>query len=454
MSSGRHCQVHKRTIQLYPRIKKVCQLNANGVVMDITIKLSRAALSAVTVEYETRDDTALAGVDYTATSGSVVFAAGEVSKMVSVGVLNHDTTNARKFLLVVTPASGAAVRDSTAECVIEPGNANGPLIMLGLITNAYNNVNGRGDYFHYKSGTSEGQFIAIEGALRAAKVMMAGDTDDQYAAEWMRLLGITLVNGLGSGALTGPVIRQPFPSSEDTIFLPHWLFAAKGDVPRQNGKFDYTSNVENGKIVIPRKDIFNVWKIYPADAALLYQSPYSPAYDSSGNDVGLPITDWRVVGNNTEITIPAGAPANAQWKVMFGYNSGTIKQGQGLEAYPFWTSIPDGYAAAAPDTFRWLELALVRYMAIDSDSKWATLRNAAKKSAIKGQNVQGQIEYMHATARGGDVITVERAQENTAPRTFDAGDVVFLPLTTAAIYELQGNGTGVHVSVDDAKVIV
>lgn len=80
--------------------------------------------------------------------------------------------------------------------------------------------------------------------------------------------------------------------------------------------------------------------------------------------------------------------------------------------------------------------------------------NAGDWFPLAVQNMQGQIEYMRATARGGDVITVERAQENTAPRTFDAGDVVFLPLTTAAIYELQGNGTGVHVSVDDAKVIV
>ena len=70
------------------------------------------------------------------------------------------------------------------------------------------------------------------------------------------------------------------------------------------------------------------------------------------------------------------------------------------------------------------------------------------------QNVQGQIEYMWATARAGDVITVKRAQEGTEPRTFDAGDVVFLPLTVAAIYELRGTGSGVHVSVSDAKVTV
>lgn len=355
--------------------------------MDILIKLSRASSIAVTVQYETRDDTALAGLDYTATSGTISFAPGEISKPVSIDILVRDTSNTRQFLLVVTAVTGATISDSTGLCMIIPVNANGPLIMTGLITNAYNSVNGRGDYFHYNSGTSEGQFIAIEGALRAAKVMMAGDADDQYKAEWMRMLGITLINGMGSGSLNGPIIRQPFPASDNTIFLPHWLFAAKGDVPKQNGKYDYTGNVTNGKIIIPRKDIFNVWKIYPVDATLLYQNPYSPAYDASGNDVSVAISDWVINGNNTEITIPPGAPALMQWKVMFGYNNGMIKQGQAFEAYPFWTPIPDGYSACAPDTFRWFELALAQYMVIDTSDFWATPRAAAKKSAIKGQNI-------------------------------------------------------------------
>lgn len=68
------------------------------------------------------------------------------------------------------------------------------------------------------------------------------------------------------------------------------------------------------------------------------------------------------------------------------------------------------------------------------------------------QNVQGEIEYMRATARAGDVITVLRAQEATEPLIFDAGDVVFLPLTVAALNALGVIDGDVALSISDATV--
>lgn len=71
---------------------------------------------------------------------------------------------------------------------------------------------------------------------------------------------------------------------------------------------------------------------------------------------------------------------------------------------------------------------------------------------LAAQNAHGEIEYMRATARAGDVITVTRAQENSAPIVFDAGDVVFLPLTVAALNALGVIDGDVAVSVSDATV--
>lgn len=68
------------------------------------------------------------------------------------------------------------------------------------------------------------------------------------------------------------------------------------------------------------------------------------------------------------------------------------------------------------------------------------------------QNVQGDIEYMRATARAGDVMTVLRAQENSEPLIFDAGDVVFLPLTVEALKSLGGTTGQVTISISDATV--
>lgn len=68
------------------------------------------------------------------------------------------------------------------------------------------------------------------------------------------------------------------------------------------------------------------------------------------------------------------------------------------------------------------------------------------------QNALGNIEYMRATARAGDVMTVIREQEGTQAKAFDAGDVVFLPLTTAALKALGVIDGDVAISISDATV--
>lgn len=68
------------------------------------------------------------------------------------------------------------------------------------------------------------------------------------------------------------------------------------------------------------------------------------------------------------------------------------------------------------------------------------------------QNVAGAIEYMRVTGRAGDVMTVVRAQENSLPLNFTAGDLVFLPLTVGALSALGVIGADPAISIDDATV--
>lgn len=362
--------------------------------MQISISLSRKSGEEISVNWATQDDTALSGVDYIATSGVMTFKPGQSSNVIDVSTLPHDTKNIRRFFVVLSDPINAIISDAHGDCTIIPVLANGPLVKSSLITNAYNNQLGRGGYFHANSGTSEGQSVAIEGALRAWRVLSVGSVDDKDAGEWMKLLGTSLLYGIGSGSRTGPILRQPFPVSTDTITLLHWLFAAKGDIPGQAATYDYIGTVSNGTITIPRADIFNVWMIYPTDASLLYQSPFSPAYDAAGNEVEVQITEWQIQNGQTVITIPSTAPSNTQWKVVFGYYQGVIKQGQALEAYPFWTPIADGYAACAPDTFRWFDIAITEAMKIQSDARWGNLRSALRKSAVRGQAISDLREVL------------------------------------------------------------
>jgi len=64
----------------------VTEGNAGSANASFTVALSPAASGTVTVEYATANNTALAGSDYTATSGTLTFSVGETMKTATVPV--------------------------------------------------------------------------------------------------------------------------------------------------------------------------------------------------------------------------------------------------------------------------------------------------------------------------------------------------------------------------------
>ena len=88
--------------------------------VDFAVTLSRAAAGEVTVEYVTRDGTALAGEDYTGTRGTLTFAAGETEKTVSVPILDDAIDEGEEtFTLKLWNATGAYIVDDEATGTIE-----------------------------------------------------------------------------------------------------------------------------------------------------------------------------------------------------------------------------------------------------------------------------------------------------------------------------------------------
>ncbi len=81
----------------------------------VTVSLSRAASVPVTVDYTTKDGTALASTDYTTTSGPLNFAVGETSKIVSIPT-TADTLDEvdETFAVVLSNLQGIGVRISTS----------------------------------------------------------------------------------------------------------------------------------------------------------------------------------------------------------------------------------------------------------------------------------------------------------------------------------------------------
>ena len=83
--------------------------------MTFTVSLDRALAWPATVDYATGDGTAVSPADYTATSGTLTFSAGQTSKTVQVPIVDdaHDD-DGETFTLALSNAVGAAIDDGTA----------------------------------------------------------------------------------------------------------------------------------------------------------------------------------------------------------------------------------------------------------------------------------------------------------------------------------------------------
>ena len=88
---------------------------AANATLAFAVTLSRAASGTVTVDYATTDASAQAGVDYTATRGTLTFQTGESSKTITVAVLDdvHDEGE-ETLTLTLANAAGAYLADGTA----------------------------------------------------------------------------------------------------------------------------------------------------------------------------------------------------------------------------------------------------------------------------------------------------------------------------------------------------
>ena len=87
-----------------------------GAVLAFVVTLERAVSGAVTVNYATSDGSAQAGVDYTAASETLTFAAGESSRTIEVAVLDdaHDEGEETMALTLSNASSGARITDAEA----------------------------------------------------------------------------------------------------------------------------------------------------------------------------------------------------------------------------------------------------------------------------------------------------------------------------------------------------
>ncbi len=116
--------------------------NSGTSNLAFTVTLSKTSTSPVTVQYATSNGTATAGSDYTATSGTITFAAGETSKTVNVAVTGDTTVESNETLTVtLSSPSGATIATGSATGTITNDDAaaqpGGPAVPFGSHTRPY-----------------------------------------------------------------------------------------------------------------------------------------------------------------------------------------------------------------------------------------------------------------------------------------------------------------------------
>ncbi len=93
--------------------------NTGSTSATFTVTLSPASSQTVTVSYATANGTATAGTDYTATSGTLTFTAGQTSKTVAVAVLGDTPVEADETLtLALSSTSGATLSRAVGTATI------------------------------------------------------------------------------------------------------------------------------------------------------------------------------------------------------------------------------------------------------------------------------------------------------------------------------------------------
>ena len=169
-----------------------------GATAAFEVSLSRAFTSAghsVTVDYATSDGSAKAGEDYTATSGTLTFAAGERAKTVNVPILDDVVDEGEEtFSLRLSNATGAHIADGEATGTIAN---NDPLQKMWL------SRFGRTVADHLTGAVSDRLSTPPSGA----HVTVGGQSVDLARTKdetWTQQTLVSLARALGASEAPGP----------------------------------------------------------------------------------------------------------------------------------------------------------------------------------------------------------------------------------------------------------
>ena len=123
-------------LSISPASTTVVEGNSGSKTVTLTVVLSRASTSTVTVKYATANGSATAGQDYTGASGTVTFAAGQTSKQITVTVAGDTAIEADETFTVTLSAPSGATLGATKASTVTITNDDLPAVSISPVTTA------------------------------------------------------------------------------------------------------------------------------------------------------------------------------------------------------------------------------------------------------------------------------------------------------------------------------
>ena len=207
----------------------------DDTAVEFVVTLAPASSDTVTVDYATSDGTAAAGSDYTATSGTLTFAAGDTAKTVSVPIADDtEDDGGETFTLTLSNASGAGLGDAEATGTIRNAEAAAELSVADAEASEEDDTAvefvvtlapASSDTVTVDYATSDGtaaagsDYTATSGTLtfaagdtaKTVSVPIADDTEDDGGETFTLTLSNASGAGLGDAEATGTIRNAETP---------------------------------------------------------------------------------------------------------------------------------------------------------------------------------------------------------------------------------------------------
>jgi hypothetical protein len=287
----------------------------------VTVIRTVGSAGSVSVNYSTSNGTALAGMDYTATAGTLVFGPGETSQTISVPILDNTVVNTNKaFKITLSSPTGGAKLGTLVSTTVSIVN---------------NDLAGKIQFSPTAYAVGEGDGSVVLTVMRtggeAGGVTVNYATGSSTAQAGRDYVGTSGKLSFAAGETTKTIT---IPILNDTLF-------------EANETFKVTLSSPTGGATVPSAGASATVTIVSDDLGGMLGFS-SPAYSVGEADGSIPITVIRTGGLASGITVKYAAAVGTASSTDFKPASGTLTFGAGETSKTF-TVMPINNTVAKGD---------------------------------------------------------------------------------------------------------